>query len=98
MAQNQVAVRTRREEVKVWLRSVQHYREAFGYDIRSAVGGTNLSFPDNWILQLTVVTAKAWARKYVRYEIRAASTSLGVTLNNEELDLLADAAVAALGS
>ncbi len=96
MAQNQTVV-TRTSKIKSWLQSVQHNRQVFGYDIQTAVRGSQQSFPSNWILKFSVALVKDWVKKYVRSEIMVAATSLGIQLSDLDLDVLTDIAVAGIG-
>lgn len=83
-----------KSKVRIWLQSVQSNRQAFGYDIRSAVKNSQQSFPSNWLLRFVTEIAKDLATKFVRSAIKDAATSLGISLSDGELDVLADLAVA----
>ncbi len=93
MVQIQPQTRTWKNKVTAWLQSVQHKRQVFGYDIRSAVGRTQPSFPSNGVLRLLIDVAKDRVARYIRLAIKEAADSLNVTLNDQELDLLTDLAI-----
>jgi hypothetical protein len=46
------------------------------------------------LLKISIEVAKEWATKFVRSAIEEAATSLGLTLSDGELDVLAELAVA----
>ena len=94
MAQNQTSAGSWKNRVRNWLLGVQQHRQPFQYDIRSAVVQSQQSFPSNLLLRIFIEVAKEWATKYVRSAIGDAATSLGVTLSDGELDILAELAVA----
>ena len=94
MAQNQSSVGSWKSKVKNWLLIVRQHRQPFQYDIRSAVIQSQQSFPSNLLLRIFIDLAKDWATKYVRSAIADAAVSLGLTLSDGELDVLAELAVA----
>jgi hypothetical protein len=98
MAQNQTALGSWKSRVRSWLLTVQQHRQPFQYDIRSAVIQSQQAFPSNLLLRILIDFAKEWATKYVRSAIADAATSLGLTLSDGELDVLAELAVAGASS
>ena len=94
MAPNQSSAGTWKNKVKTWLLVVQQHRQPFQYDIRSAVIQSQQKFPSNLLLRILIDFVKEWATKYVRSAIADAATSLGLTLSDGELDVLAELAVA----
>lgn len=83
-----------KSRVKNWLLIVQQHRQQFRYDIRSAVIQSRQTFPSNLLLRVLIAFARELATKYVRSAIADAASSLGVTLSDGELDILAELAVA----
>lgn len=68
----------------------------FGNDIQLAVRQSRQTFPNNWILKISVEVAQNLATKFVRFAIKDAASSLGLTLSDGDLDLLADLAIASI--
>ena len=87
MVQSQTALGSWRSKVRSWLQNVQSNRQVFGNDIRSAVSRSQQSFPSNLLLRIFIDVAKDLATKFVRYAIKDAATSLGLTLSDGELDV-----------
>lgn len=98
MAQNATSAGSWKSKVRNWLLIVQQHRQPFQYDIRSAVTQSQQTFPGNLLLKIFIEVAKEWATKFVRSAIAEAATSLGLTLSDGELDVLADLAVAGASS
>lgn len=98
MPQNQTAIGSWRNKVKNWLLVVQQHRQPFQYDVRVAVMQSQQTFPSNLLLKIFIEVAREWATKYVRSAIEDAATSLGLTLSDGELDVLAELAVAGASS
>ena len=98
MNQGQTAAVSWRIKVKKWLQNVENNRRVRGYDLRSAVSYAQQSFPSNWLLKFTAEVAKELAVKVVRWAIGDAAKSLGISLSDVELDLLAELAVAGIAS
>jgi hypothetical protein len=94
MAQDQTSTGSWKNKVRNWLLVVQQHRQPFNYDIRTAVLQSQQTFPSNLLLRVFVEFAKEWATKYVRYAIKDAATSLGLSLSDGELDLLSELATA----
>ena len=98
MQQGQTAAGSWRSKVRSWLQNVEYNRRIIGYDLRSAVTHNQQSFPSNWLLKFATEVAKELTVKIVRSVISDAANSLGLTLSDEELDLLAELAVAGITS
>ena len=98
MAQYQSAPGSWRNKVKKWLLVVQQHRQPFQNDIRTAITQSQQSFPSNLLLRIFIDVAKDWATRYVRSAIADSATSLGLTLSDGELDVLAELAVAGASS
>lgn len=98
MAQIQTPVGSWKSKVRNWLLVVQQHRRPFQYDIRLAVTQSQQTFPSNLLLRVFIEVAKDWATKYVRSVIEDTATSLGLTLSDGELDVLADLAIAGASS
>lgn len=94
MAENQSSTGSWKSKVRNWLLVVQQHRQPFQPDIRSAVIQSRQAFPSNLLLRIFVEVAREWATRYVRSAIADAATSLGLTLSDGELDVLAELAVA----
>jgi hypothetical protein len=94
MAQNQTSAGSWKSKVRNWLLIVQQHRQTFQYDIHLAVTQSQQTFPSNLLLKISIEVAKEWATKFVRSAIEEAATSLGLTLSDGELDVLAELAVA----
>jgi hypothetical protein len=98
MAQNTTSASSWKSKVRNWLLIVQQHRQPFQCDIRLAVTQSQQTFPSNWLLRIFIEVAKEWATKFVRSAIEEAATSLGLTLSDGELDVLAELAVAGASS
>ena len=98
MVQNQSSPGSWKNKVKNWLLVVQQYRQPFNYDIRTAVIQSQQTFPSNLLLRILVDFAKEWATKYVRFAIKDAASSLGLSLSDGELDLLSELAITGVTS
>jgi len=94
MAQNQTSAVSWKSKVRNWLLIVQQHQQPFQHDIRSAVIQSQQSFPSNLLLRIFIEVAKDWATRFVRSAIKDAATSLGLTLSDGKLDVLAELAVA----
>ena len=69
-----------------------------GYDLRAAAAYSKQSFPSNALLKFAVEVAKMIAVKFVRLTIQDAAKSLGLSLSDEELNILAEIAVTSVAS
>ena len=98
MAQNQTSAGSWKSKVRNWLLIVQKHRQPFQYDIRLAVAQSQQTFPSNLLLRIFIEVAKVWATKFVHSSIEDAATSLGLTLNDGELDVLTELALAGASS
>ncbi len=96
MVQNQSSPESWKSKVRNWLLIVQQHRQPFQYDIRLAVMQSQQTFPSNLLLRIFTEVAKEWATKFVRSTIEDAATSLGLTLSDGELDVLAELAIAGI--
>ena len=98
MAQNQSATGSWKNKVRNWLLAVQQHRQPFQFDIRTAVTQSQQEFPSNLLLRFFIEVSKDLATKFVRSAIKDAATSIGLTLSDEELDVLSELAVAGASS
>lgn len=85
-----------RGRVQEWLAVVLQHRHAFGYDLRSAAIQVQSQFPKNSLVTVMAQVYRDLAVWFVKSAIREAATSMGVTLDDTELDFLADLAVMAV--
>ncbi len=85
-------------EVKSWVRTVTsdvRWRFTFDATVRPAIA-KSWPFPENEWLKIVRAISSAVATQIMKVVINNAAKGLGITLSDEEVEILADVAVAAL--
>jgi hypothetical protein len=86
-----------RRDVRTWLAKVLGYQIQYGLDIRSAAFHNRQSFPASapidFVGRFVERRLAIWA---IKYALREAAVSLGVPLNEETFEVLANLAVEAM--
>jgi hypothetical protein len=83
-----------RRDVRQWLSEVVQYQRQSGLDFRTAASHSRQSFPSSDLVVFAgQAIAKGIAVWAVKTAIKEAAASIGVTLDDEMVDFLADLAV-----
>lgn len=83
-----------RRDVKQWFREVLEYQQLSGLDFRIAATHCQQSFPSSDLVEFAgQALAKGLATWAVREALKEAAASLGIKLDSETIDFLADLAM-----
>jgi hypothetical protein len=85
-----------RANVRGWLQTVEQRRQIYGLDLKTAAVQTQTAFPKNLIMVLVGQLFRGLAVWIVKSALLDAATGLGISVDAETLDLMANLGVTAL--